>query len=86
VADQVEKYENFARGNKKEPNAWGYNRAFLCLGDIKIRGPVPSRLGNLESETYGLESHGTDPRITALARSNSNCKRQTHPLVREDVT
>jgi hypothetical protein len=24
--------------------------------------------------------------MTALARSSSNCKQQTHPLVREDVT
>jgi hypothetical protein len=24
--------------------------------------------------------------VTALVRDSSNCKRQTHPLVREDVT
>jgi hypothetical protein len=40
--------------------------------------------GSLESETvkYGRD---TDPRMTALARASSNCKRQTHPLVSESA-
>jgi hypothetical protein len=28
----------------------------------------------------------SDPRMIALARASSNCKWQTRPLVREDVT
>jgi hypothetical protein len=28
----------------------------------------------------------SDPKMTALARSNSNCKQKTRPLVRENVT
>jgi hypothetical protein len=28
----------------------------------------------------------SDPRMTALARTSSKCKLQTHALVREDVT
>jgi hypothetical protein len=28
----------------------------------------------------------SDLKLTALARTSSNCKRQTHPLVREDIT
>jgi hypothetical protein len=28
----------------------------------------------------------SDLRMTALAKTSSNCKRQTHPLVREDIT
>jgi hypothetical protein len=42
----------------------------------------------LKSETvkYGRESQGdSDPRMTALARVRSNCKRQTRPLVRESA-
>jgi hypothetical protein len=37
--------------------------------------------GSLESETvkYG----DSDPKMTALARASSNCKRQTRPLIRE---
>jgi hypothetical protein len=35
----------------------------------------------LESETQD-----SDLRMSALARTGSNCKRQTHPLVRENVT
>jgi hypothetical protein len=27
-----------------------------------------------------------DPRVTALARTSKNCKRQNHPLVKEDDT
>jgi hypothetical protein len=43
---------------------------------------------SLESETvkYGHESYGTrTPKMTALARASSNCKRQTRPFVRESA-
>jgi hypothetical protein len=42
--------------------------------------------GSLESETvkYG-PPRDSDPGMTALARANSNCKRQTRPLVRESA-
>jgi hypothetical protein len=35
---------------KREPSAWGYNRATLFLG-IYIRGAGPPGWGSLESET-----------------------------------
>jgi hypothetical protein len=55
-----------------------------CSWGILIRGPNPPGWGGLESEAvkYGRES----PRMTALGRTRSNCKLQTHPLWREDVT
>jgi hypothetical protein len=31
-------------------------------------------------------ARGSDLRMTALVRASNNCKRQTHPLVIEDVT
>jgi hypothetical protein len=45
---------------KREPIAWGYNRATLFLRDIN-RGTWPSRLGSLECEAVkcGHESRGT---------------------------
>jgi hypothetical protein len=69
---------------KRERSAWGYNWATLSLSDINT-GPDPSGWGGggLESETvkYDHESHGdSGPRITALARASSNCKRQTQPV------
>jgi N-methylhydantoinase B/oxoprolinase/acetone carboxylase alpha subunit len=71
-------------GDEKELSALGCNWATLFLGDIYIyTGPGPPGWGNLECETVKWDS---DPKMTALARANSNCKRQTHPLVREDVT
>jgi hypothetical protein len=36
-----------------------------------------------DSEVWSLVPWGSDPRMTALARSSSNCKQQTCPLVRE---
>jgi hypothetical protein len=50
---------------KREPSAWGYNRATLFLGDI--RGPVLQ---------VGGDSNLRDPGMTVLARTSSNCKRQ----------
>jgi hypothetical protein len=32
------------------------------------------------------EMKSSDLRMTALARTSSNCERQTHPLIRQDVT
>jgi hypothetical protein len=42
----------------------------------------------LESETvkYGDGHKGLGPEINSLARANSNCKRQTRPLVRKSVS
>jgi hypothetical protein len=67
------------RRRKGNPSAWGYNRATLLLGDINIRA-WPSRLG--EFRVWDSKIWSWVP----LARASSNCKRQTHPLVREDVT
>jgi hypothetical protein len=73
---------------KREPKAWGYNRTTLFPGDVNT-GTWPSTLG--ESRIWGSKmwswiQRDSDPRMTALARTSSNCKRQTHPLVRENVT
>jgi hypothetical protein len=38
-----------------------------------------------DSEIWSRVPRDSDPRMTALARANSNCKRQTCPLVRENV-
>jgi hypothetical protein len=43
---------------------------------LQVRGV--SRIGAIK---YGLESHGT-----VLARTSSNSKLQTHPLVKEGAT
>jgi hypothetical protein len=57
-------------------------RSVPTLYNMKpIRG---DEKGSLESETvkYGHESYGTrTSKMTALARTSSNCKRQTRPLV-----
>jgi hypothetical protein len=56
---------------------------------VTLRVVGGDEMGSLKSETvkYGRESPGaSDPRITALARASSNCKRQTRPLVREDAS
>jgi hypothetical protein len=47
------------RRGRREPSAWGYNRATLFLEDI-ITVTWPFRLGSLESVTakYGHESRG----------------------------
>jgi hypothetical protein len=71
-----------------EPSVWGWNRAALFLGDINT-GTWPYRLGesriwNIKIRSWVLRD--SDPRMTALTRTINNCKRQTHPLLREDVT
>jgi hypothetical protein len=73
---------------KRVPSAWGYKWVTLFLGDINT-GTWPSRLGESriwDSKLWSWVPRASDPRLTALARITSNCKRQTHPLVREDVT
>jgi hypothetical protein len=65
-------------GDAKETSAWGYNWATLFLGYINT-GTWPSTLGGgLESARVKRDS---DLRMTALARTSSNCKRQIRPLV-----
>jgi hypothetical protein len=59
-------------GTKREPNAWRYNRA-----------TVPGRYKYGHLALMSPARLGPD---TALARTSSNCKRHTHPLVREEVT
>jgi hypothetical protein len=74
-------------GSKSDRSAWGYNRATLFLGDINT-GTWPSRLGEYpiwDSKIQSWVSPDSDLRMTALARTRGNCKRQTHPVVREDV-
>jgi hypothetical protein len=57
-----------------EVSAREYNWAMLFQGHI-----------NAWTWPYRLREWDSDPRMIALARSSSNCKRHTHPLVREDV-
>jgi hypothetical protein len=62
--------------------------ATLFLGYINT-GTWPSRLGESgiwERKIWSWVLRDWDLTMTALARPSSNCKRQTHPLVREDVT
>jgi hypothetical protein len=66
------------RGDEKGTRGLGvYNWATLFLGDINM-GTWASRLGEPR-----ISDKDSDPRTTALANANSNCKRQTRPLVRE---
>jgi hypothetical protein len=70
-----------------EPSAWGHNRATMFLRDINT-GTWPSRLGESriwDSKIWSWIPRDSDLRMTALARTVSNCERQTHPLVREAV-
>jgi hypothetical protein len=38
-----------------------------------------------DTKIWSQVQRGSDQRMTALARTNSNCKRQTRPLVRESA-
>jgi hypothetical protein len=58
------------RGITRPPYSWGYKYEDLALQVGEV-----SRTGTIK---YGLESSGT-----ALARTSSNSKLQTRPLVRE---
>jgi hypothetical protein len=72
---------------KTEPNIWWCNWATLFLGDINM-GPWTSRFGESRiwvSKIWSWFPRDSDLRMTALARTNSNCKRQTRPLVREGL-
>jgi hypothetical protein len=56
----------------------------LFLGDIST-GTWPSRLGEFrmwDSKMWSWSPRDSDLRMTELARTSSNCKRQTYPLVR----
>jgi hypothetical protein len=58
------------------------------LGDINT-GTWPSRLGKSriwDSKSWSWVPRGSDLRMTTLARTIRNCKRQTRPVVRKDVT
>jgi hypothetical protein len=75
-------------GDEKGTQCLGYNRAILFLGDINT-GTWPSRLGESQiwdSKIWPWVPGDSDLRMTALTKTSSNCNRQTHPLVREDVT
>jgi hypothetical protein len=65
---------------KREPSAWGYNWTTLFLGDIRL-GTWPTGLG--ESRIWESRIWDSNPRMTALARTSSNCKRQIRSLVTE---
>jgi hypothetical protein len=70
---------------KREPSAWGYNWATPLLGDINT-WTWPSRLR--ESRTWDTKIWSwvpldSDMRMTALARTSSNCTRQARLLVTE---
>jgi hypothetical protein len=63
------------------------NWATLFLWD-RYSGTWPSRLGESriwDSKIWSRVPRDSDPRMTALARSSSNCKRQTRSLVRESA-
>jgi hypothetical protein len=75
-------------GDEKEPNAWGCNWATLFLGDINM-GTWTSKLGKSwiwDTKIWSWVPQDSNLRMTALTRIRSNCRRQTHPFVREDVT
>jgi hypothetical protein len=73
---------------KKEPSAWGYNRATLFLGDINT-GTWPSMLWGpriWDSKMWSWVPRDSALRVTELAKASSNSRRQIRPLVREAVT
>jgi hypothetical protein len=77
-----------AGGDEEEPSAWRYNRATLFLEDIHT-GTWFSTLAESriwDSKMWSWISWDSVLRMTALARASNHCKRQTHPLVTEDVT
>jgi hypothetical protein len=78
----------FMGGDEKGTLCRGCNWANLFLGDINM-GTWPFRLGEsriLDSKMWSRVSRESDMTMTALAKTSSNCKLETHPLVREDVT
>jgi hypothetical protein len=65
-----------------------------CGGDVEYlhRSPASRRRRQKgksqiwESKIWSRVSRDSNPRLTALARARSNCKRQTRPLVRDSAT
>jgi hypothetical protein len=75
------------RRRKGNPVPEGYNWATLFLGDINT-GTWSSRLGESriwDSKIWSRIPRDSDPRMTALARTSNNCKRQTRFLVTESA-
>jgi hypothetical protein len=75
-------------GDEKGTQCPGYSWATLFPGDVNT-GTWPSRLGEpgiWEIEIWSWVPQDSDRRMTVLARTVNNCKRQTNPLVRDDVT
>jgi hypothetical protein len=63
-------------------------KAVSNTSTVALRVVEGDEKGSLESETvkYGRRvPRDLDPRMTALARAGSNCKRQAHPLIRESA-
>jgi hypothetical protein len=58
------------------PGGYKYDDLALQVGESRI----------CDSKMWPRVQRESDLRMTALARTRSNCKRQTHLLVREDVT
>jgi hypothetical protein len=74
-------------GDEKGTQCLKYNRAKLFLRDINT-GTWPSRLGESQiwdNIMWSWVSRDSNLRVTPLTRTSSNCKRQTHLLVRKDV-
>jgi hypothetical protein len=71
----------------REPRAAGYIWPTLFIGDINT-WTWPSRLGESrirDRKIWSRVPRDSDPRMTVLAKSSSNCKRQTRPLVRDSA-
>jgi hypothetical protein len=73
-----QRYEQQDATNSKE--CWGWNWPTVHSWGIN-RGTCLSRFWG--SKIWSSVPWGYGPRITALVRVNSNCKRQIYPLVRE---
>jgi hypothetical protein len=62
-----------------------------CGGGVEYLHPSPASRGRRrkgksriwDSKIWSRIPRDSDPRMTALVRTSRNCKRQTHPLVRE---
>jgi hypothetical protein len=77
----IELFSNLEEATEREPSAQGYiwgDPGGYKYGDLTLQVGGVSRIGTIK---YGPESHGT-----ALARTSSNGKLQTSPLVREGAT
>jgi hypothetical protein len=62
--------------------------AWSNTSTVTLRVVGGDEKGSLESETvkiWSRDSRDSDPIMTALARTSSNCKQQTRPLVRESA-